>query len=1763
MGGTLINASGGTITSLAGSGRGSRTLTAELDNRGALTSYYALNINKASAQHKNSGTISANAALTFSQSGTTPSFINSGSIVAASGQTMTINGASTFSHSGGSISGAGTLALSGLSSADFTSGVTSGGLSLSGIPAATFGSGIAAGTITLSSSTLTLGSDLTVVTALNLGGSTINGIGRKIINGSGGTINTNSSTIDTAVDNSGTLVVNPYYTTSAQRTTFTSSINGALSTAPGSLISIQARGYYQGEYNSKLVVTNGFTNNGSIELVEYDGGGCNSYCSSTLSVGGTLINSASGTITSQPGSGNGSRTLAAELDNRGALNSDYLLTISNASAQHKNSGTISVNGGNLTVSQSGTAPTFTSSGAVTIASGRTMTVSGGGSFSHSGGNMTGPGSISLSSLTSAALGAGINLSGTMTLDAITTTTFASAFTVGTLNLTGITTTFPVGAQPGILNMTGSTMTLTEDLTVVSSVSMTGSSINGVNRSVINPVGKTLNMNNSTLYTALANSGTLVINPYYTGTAQRTTFTSSINGALTTAPGSLISIQARGYYQGEYNSALNVTNGFTNNGSIELVEYDGGGCNSYCSSTLSVGGTLVNLGTINSQPGSGNGSRTLAAELDNRGALNSDYALTVSKASAQHKNSGTINVNANLTVSQSGSVPVPAFDTSGSIKIAAGKVLSVVGAGSFNQSGGSISGAGSLTLNALSSASFSSALTLGALSATTLSTVSFGSSLTLGTLTLNTITTTTMPASVSATTATLTGITATLPSGSSIGALTLDNSALTISENFTAGVSLSLTNGASINGAGFKVINPSGRSLSLDNSSIATALDNSGSMYVYRSSFVNGALTTSSGSLVRIEARGSSWGNYSSTLSVANGFINNGAIELLQNDNNGGAYVSTLSVANNGILVNSAGGRILSQTGNYSRGSRVLTAILDNQGFVTVNYPLNINKGSANHISSGTINLNANLTVSQSGSSSFANSGIINIPAGRILTVNGGAGSSLLNDTSGMLTGTGTLDVSATTFTNSGSMHPGSAGTAGTLNVTGNTVQSATGTTTIDIGGTTAGSQYDVLTASAIATLGGTLKVNLLNGFQPAVGQTYKIFTYGSRGASTTFNVKSLPTLTEGNDWNIDYISDTKAILLSVVASAGVPDVVSTIPASGAANVSTAGAISATFNRAMDPVSITANFSLKDASGSPVAGVVTYDAGTSTAIFTPSAALSGNTTYTAALTSAIKDTNSNALAPYSWSFTAAAVFPFRDEFNGAMTPDWRISNSDTSKYNLTENSGSLRIYTTSTDVWATVNNLTNQFALPLPAANGTLAMTARLSLPIPFSQDSQQGGIILYADANGQPDMDNYIRLGYQYSAANGAIVHMIPEVGGVPVPNINSPLNAGIGPVWLRLLNSGGIFSAYYSLDGVGYTKYAGPTGYPLTPAYAGLFAMAGASTPVDFDWVEVTDGPVVMDISPEAGSSGVAIGSSISAIFSDALNPATVSAPSANITLTDGYGVPVPGTASYNAASKTVIFTPLSPLAGATTYIITLGTGIKSLTDRPLGSAYSWSFTTSASAANVASWKNPVSGNWSDPANWSTGVVPDAATDVSITVNGNYTVTVDSDASVKGITLGGSSGTQTLAASGRNISINGSSTIGIRGSVSFSNCKITGTGSIANQGQLTLNGGSLANSLVNGGTLTALGTAGITGAYTSQNGSILRVDGAGAADSLTVANGFTNNGAIELTGAGAALNITSGTLTNASAATITSLPAGSGPRSLGGHAGQSGHYYC
>jgi len=118
---------------------------------------------------------------------------------------------------------------------------------------------------------------------------------------------------------------------------------------------------------------------------------------------------------------------------------------------------------------------------------------------------------------------------------------------------------------------------------------------------------------------------------------------------------------------------------------------------------------------------------------------------------------------------------------------------------------------------------------------------------------------------------------------------------------------------------------------------------------------------------------------------------------------------------------------------------------------------------------------------------------------------------------------------------------------------------------------------------------------------------------------------------------------------------------------------------------------------------------------------------------------------------------------------------------------------------------------------------------------------------------------------------------------------------------------------------------------------------------------------PMVTSTDPISNATGIVINSKISATFSVAMNPTTIT--TTNFSLQKGSAAVI-GTVAYTG--KIATFTPTENLAPNTVYKATITTGVKDVAGTSLAKAYSWSFTTSTNSDLVlptVTLTNPVNG--------------------------------------------------------------------------------------------------------------------------------------------------------------------------------------------------------
>lgn len=212
---------------------------------------------------------------------------------------------------------------------------------------------------------------------------------------------------------------------------------------------------------------------------------------------------------------------------------------------------------------------------------------------------------------------------------------------------------------------------------------------------------------------------------------------------------------------------------------------------------------------------------------------------------------------------------------------------------------------------------------------------------------------------------------------------------------------------------------------------------------------------------------------------------------------------------NDALVLSIGGNIL-----FPAGANFTTS-----GGLMLNSPTQIAATATVNVTGGTLSAtqpvaNAGvLTKGNAGTSTFSggfsNSGTVNVNAGTLdlaggyndaggtLMMGGGGinapGGGLILNT-GMLGGSGTL--TGNLLNNGGTLIVGSS--PGTMTINGNLALGPSSVLDIELGGTSQGVSYDLLSVTGTATLGGTMNVGLHGGFTGSAGDAFDVITYASR-----------------------------------------------------------------------------------------------------------------------------------------------------------------------------------------------------------------------------------------------------------------------------------------------------------------------------------------------------------------------------------------------------------------------------------------------------------------------------------------------------------------------------------------------------------------------------------------------------------------------------------------------------------------------------------------
>lgn len=379
-----------------------------------------------------------------------------------------------------------------------------------------------------------------------------------------------------------------------------------------------------------------------------------------------------------------------------------------------------------------------------------------------------------------------------------------------------------------------------------------------------------------------------------------------------------------------------------------------------------------------------------------------------------------------------------------------------------------------------------------------------------------------------------------------------------------------------------------------------------------------------------------------------------------------------------------------------------------------------------------------------------------------------------------------------------------------------------------------------------------------------------------------------------------------------------PAVSATSPAASATGVPLSSVVRATFDRSMDPGTLTGQtFTLTGPSGPPLVASVGYDDATRTATLTPGAALAVATTYTARVTAGAR---SSVGAP----MTSDVTFTF-------TTVDCPCS-----------------IFASSLTPVSTDNDTRDGRGGPGPFS---------YELGVRFTVDApvQLTALKYYKDAN---ETGTHVgRLWNSSGTQLAAVTYQSETASGWQRQSLSSPIDLQPGTVYVASVGVNARFVV--TLDALSSTIVSGPL-RTLGDGNNGVHSQAAGQFPTSsyrtsnyfVDVVvkgatTVLPAPNVIGQQPAAGASGTDPEGKIKATFDQPMDASTITA--STFTLTGPSDSTVAASVSYDSSARTATLTPSTALSSLTTYTARVSTAVKSQDGVALAGAVSWSFTTAA----------------------------------------------------------------------------------------------------------------------------------------------------------------------------------------------------------------------
>jgi hypothetical protein len=431
-----------------------------------------------------------------------------------------------------------------------------------------------------------------------------------------------------------------------------------------------------------------------------------------------------------------------------------------------------------------------------------------------------------------------------------------------------------------------------------------------------------------------------------------------------------------------------------------------------------------------------------------------------------------------------------------------------------------------------------------------------------------------------------------------------------------------------------------------------------------------------------------------------------------------------------------------------------------------------------------------------------------------------------------------------------------------------------------------------------------------------------------------------------------------------------PTVIATIPVNGATGVPLSQVLSATFSKALNCATITTtSFFVTGPGTTAVAGTVSCTGAVAT--LTPTVPLLANTLYTGTITTSVTDASGDPLAGnYSWTFrtvpaTTAPTVISTSPANGATAVP--INQAITATFSEAMNAATINA-TTFTLKTAGGVAVTGVVTYTAAGSVATFTPATSLALSTVYTATITTGAMDLAVTALAS----NYV---WTFTTAAAPDTTRPTVISTIPANlAIGVPLNQVIAATFSEAMNAATINSTTFTLAGPGATPVAGQVAYASVGSTAtftptanltantlytatittGATDLAGNALAVNYVWTFTTGTtvdttkPMLVSTLPVSAATNVALNQAVSATFSEAMNPLTIT--TATFLLTGPGAAQIAGTVSYDPINFIATFTPSAPLTASTLYTATVTTGATDLEGNALGSGGApnpWSFTT------------------------------------------------------------------------------------------------------------------------------------------------------------------------------------------------------------------------